>query len=306
VKLQRYPDNPILLPDLSSDWESYNVFNPSVIFHNGLFHMHYRAQGVDWVSRIGYAISQDGIHWNRLREPVLEPINSTDSRGVEDPRITEIDGRFYMCYTAYGRDFPQGGEATHSGGGILPMIAMSENLISWERIGPIVTGEDNKDHVLFPRKIGGRFAAFHRRWPDVWIAYSNDLLKWEEADMFPIYGPRDDRSWDNKSVGSNGPPIETKEGWLVIYHAYDDDHIYRFGACLLDSEDPTQVIRRPAGFIFEPQEAWELRGDVNNVVFSCANPVVSETVYVFYGGADHVIGLATCRLDDLLDFVLRG
>lgn len=160
--------------------------------------------------------------------------------------------------------------------------------------------------MLFPRKIGGRYAALHRRWPHIWLAYSNDLLTWREEDMAPIYGPRPDNSWDSKSVGSNGVPIETEEGWLLLNHGYDEDHVYRLGVLLLDLEDPTQVIGRPAEPIFWPEEIWELRGDVPNVVFSCANPVVDGTVYVYYGGADHVVGLATCQLDELLDFALHG
>ncbi len=311
MKLQRHPANPILLPDPASDWETYNVFNPSVIHHNGLFHMHYRAQGLDWVSRIGYAVSADGITWNRMRRPVLEPIDGSDSRGVEDPRITELDGRFYMCYTAYGPQF-HGDAPTHVGGGILPMIARSDNLITWERLGPIVRGEDNKDHVLFPRKIGGRYAALHRRWPRIWLAYSDDLLTWDEADMAPILGPRPepvegprtDNGWDYKSVGGNGVPIETEHGWLMLYHGYNQDHIYHIGVCLLDLDDPTKVISRPRTSIFWPEELWELRGDVPNVVFSNANPVVDGTVYVYYGGGDHVIGLATCSLADLLAFAI--
>jgi predicted GH43/DUF377 family glycosyl hydrolase len=306
MKLQRHPASPILLPDPASDWECYNVFNPAVIHHNGLFHMHYRAQGLDWVSRIGYAVSSDGLHWNRLREPVLAPLDGSDSRGVEDPRVTLLDGRFYMCYTAYGRDY-SGPQPTHAGGGITPMIAVSDNLISWTRLSAIVRGEDNKDHVLFPRKINGRYAALHRRWPNVWIAYSADLLTWPEADMAMMYGPRreDTAAWDSKSVGSNGIPIETKQGWLLLNHGYNEDHIYKFGVCLVDLDDPTKVIARPKTAIFEPQELWELRGDVPNVVFSNANPVVDGTVYIFYGGGDHVIGLATCQLADLLQFATR-
>jgi len=304
IKLERHPANPILLPDPASDWECYHVFNPGVLYHNGLFHMFYRAQGLDWVSRIGYAVSEDGVHWNRLRRPVLEPVDGTDSRGVEDPRVLEIDGMFYMTYTAYGREFHGPGEPTHAGGGILPMIARSQNLITWERLGPIVRGENNKDHVLFPRKIGGRYAALHRRWPCVWLATSDDLLAWREQDMAPIYGPREDNWWDCTSVGSNGVPIETEHGWLLLTHAYDDDHVYRLGVVLLDLDDPTRVINRPTEPIFWPEELWELRGDVPNVVFSCANPVVDGTVYVYYGGGDHVIGLATRRLDELLDFAL--
>jgi predicted GH43/DUF377 family glycosyl hydrolase len=306
MKLQRHPVNPILLPDPTSDWECYNVFNPGVIYHHGLFHMFYRAQGLDWVSRIGYAVSQDGITWNRLRRPVLEPVDGTDSRGVEDPRLTEIEGVFYMCYTAYGREFQGEGEPTHLGGGIQPMIAHSENLITWERLGPIVHGEDNKDHVLFPRRIKGRYAAFHRRHPTVWLAYSDDLIAWREADMVPVFGPRPNNDWDCKSVGSNGAPIETEHGWLVPYHGYNLDRIYCFGVCLLDLDDPTRVIRRPKARIFWPEELWELKGDVPNVVFSNANPVVNGMVYFYYGGGDHVIGLATCSLGALIDFALHA
>lgn len=305
MRLQRHPANPILLPDPRSDWETYNVFNPSVILHNGLFHMHYRAQGLDWVSRIGYAVSADGVHWNRLRRPVLEPSDGTDSRGVEDPRVTALNGTFYMCYTAYGRAF--GGEKpTHAGGGITPMIARSENLIAWERIAAIVRGEDDKDHALFPRKIKGRYAALHRRRPNVWLAYSDDLVHWREQDMVAIFGPRADNDWDSKSVGGNGAPIETEHGWLMSYHAYNNQHVYRLGVALLDLEHPERVIHRPKGFIFEPQELWELRGDVPNVVFSCANLVVGDQVYVYYGAADHVIGLATCDFAEALEYARRG
>jgi predicted GH43/DUF377 family glycosyl hydrolase len=257
------------------------------------------------VSRIGYAVSPDGVHWNRLRRPVLEPVDGTDSRGVEDPRVVELDGTFYMTYTAFGREFQGAGESTHSGGGILPMIAHSRNLVTWERLGPLVRGEDNKDHVLFPRRIRGRYCALHRRRPQVWLAYSDDLLTWHARDMVPVYDPRPG-GWDSESVGNNGVPIETKHGWLLINHGYDGDHVYRFGVCLLDLDEPNRVIRRPRDPIFWPQELWELRGDVPNVVFSGANPVVEGVVFVFYGGGDHVIGLATCTLDDLLDFALHG
>jgi predicted GH43/DUF377 family glycosyl hydrolase len=306
MKLQRHPANPILLPDPASDWETYNVFNPSVIYYNGLFHMHYRAQGLDWVSRIGYAVSIDGILWNRLRRPVLEPHDASDSRGVEDPRVTALEGRFYMCYTAYGRESASEGLPTHAGGGVLPMVAVSDNLINWETLGPIVWGEDNKDHLLFPRRINGRYIALHRRPPQVWLAESDDLVHWPAERMRPVFGPRPENGWDEKRVGGNGVPIETKQGWLMLYHGYNTEHVYRMGVCLLDLDDPGSVIRRSKEFILEPSELWELRGDVPNVVFSCANPVVDGTVYVYYGGADHVIGLATCPLNALLDFALSN
>lgn len=299
MKLQRHPDNPILHPDPTSAWETYNVFNASVIFNNGLFHMHYRAQGLDWISRIGYAVSADGVEWNRLRRPVLEPANEDEARGVEDPRVTEIDGTFYMAYTAYGKS--RVGEFS-----VTPMFARSTNLISWERLAPLVRGEDNKDHFLFPRKINNRFVAFHRRPPNIWLAESDDLIHWSPEKMRVVLGPRADNWWDHKRVGGNGPPIETPHGWLTFYHAYDDQHTYRLGVCLLDLQDPARVLHRPQEPIFEPEEIWELRGDVPRVVFSCANIRVGDKVYVYYGAADHVIGLATCDFNEVLEYARAG
>jgi beta-1,2-mannobiose phosphorylase / 1,2-beta-oligomannan phosphorylase len=306
MKFQRHPNNPILLPNPTSAWECYNVFNPGVLYHDGLFHMYYRAQGLDWISRIGYAVSPDGLHWNRLRDPLLSPGDTSEDRGLEDARVVEIEGVFYMTYTAYSSHFQGSGKPTHSGGGILPMVARSTNLLTWERLGPVVRGEDNKDHVLFPRKIGGRYAVLHRRYPKVWLAYSDDLRNWREEDMVEVYGPRPENGWDATSVGSNGPPIETPHGWVCINHAYDRNHVYHMGVVLLDLEDPSRVISRPEQSIFWPEQLWELRGDIPNVVFSCANPVVDGIVYLFYGGGDHVIGLATCSLEDLVDFSLDG
>jgi predicted GH43/DUF377 family glycosyl hydrolase len=210
-----------------------------------------------------------------------------------------------MCYTAYG-EYQGTGSPTHQGGGITPMIAVSDNLITWERLSAITYGQNNKDHVLFPRKIDNRYVALHRPWPDVWLAYSEDLIHWPEDEMKLVFSPRPEPEWDSVCVGANGVPIETKYGWLVFYHGYDKTRVYKFGICLLDLEDPGRVLHRCEESIFEPFELWELRGDVLNVVFSNANVLVDGTVYVYYGGGDHVIGLATCELDALLDFALRN
>jgi predicted GH43/DUF377 family glycosyl hydrolase len=293
MKLQRHSANPILKPVPFHEWESLNVFNCGVVHHNELFHMFYRAQGADHISRIGYALSTDGVRFNRLHQPVLSPQGEWETRGVEDPRITYLadEDRFIMAYTAY------------SPLGITPMFAESRNLITWSRLGSLVKGEDNKDHVLFPRQIGGRYVAFHRRPPAIWIAHSDDLVTWGDFDV--VMQPRSD-GWDCKRVGGGGVPIETEHGWLVLYHAYDHDHVYRLGVALLDLDDPTRVIRRPTGPVLWPEELWEILGQVRNVVFSAANPMVDGKVYVYYGGGDHVIGLATCSLDELLEYALVG
>jgi predicted GH43/DUF377 family glycosyl hydrolase len=305
MELIRHAANPVLLPDPSSTWETYNVFNPAVVYHQGEFHMLYRAQGLDWVSRIGYARSSDGIHFTRETEPVFSPQGDYEARGIEDPRVTQIDGIFYMTYTAYGNRPIPGFPATHFGGSVTPMFAQSSNLRDWERIGPLTVGEDNKDHVLFPQKIAGKFVALHRRPPQVWLARSDDLKTWPEQEMEPIFAPRPENLWDSKRVGGGGVPIRTEHGWLLLYHGYDQSHVYRLGACLLDLANPAEVINRPADFLFEPREIWELRGDVPFVVFSGANVVVDGLVYVYYGAADHVVGLATAKLDDLIEHALH-
>lgn len=146
----RHPANPILVPDPLNAWEALNVFNPAVVFYNGLFHMHYRAQGLNYVSTIGYAVSEDGVHFNRLRHPVLEPEGPYEVRGIEDPRITYLqdEKRFIMAYTAF------------SDLGITPMFAESTNLITWHRLGALVWGEENKDHLLFSKRINNQYFSF--------------------------------------------------------------------------------------------------------------------------------------------------
>ena len=291
MQLIRHPQSPLLYPNPLHRWESMNVFNPSVIHHNGLFHMHYRAQGVDFVSRIGYAVSDDGLTWNRLENPVLSPHNGRDDyRGVEDPRVTALDGKFYMTYTAFGAN------------DWFPMIAESDNLVIWRDVGPLERAK-NKDHILFPEKIRGRYAILHRRPSSIWISFSEDLKHWTDHQI--VFDPRPDNDWDSKSIGGNGVPIKTEHGWLLFYHGYGPDHIYRHSVALLDLENPAKVISRPRAFIMEPEEIWEIKGDVPNVVFSSTNLVVGDAVYFYYAGADRLIGLATGSLSDILAFAQK-
>ena len=291
--LKRHSANPVLVPNPGNDWEALNVFNCAVVYADDLFHMLYRAQGMDRVSSIGYAVSSDGISFNRLQQPVFTPQDELDELGVEDPRITYLsdEKRYIMAYTAY------------SSRGITPFFAESKNLIAWKRIAPLEVGAKSKDHVLFPGRVKGNYVTFQRRIPNIGLAFSKDLKNWK--DFKPLLAPRPGK-WDCKCIGAAGVPIQTDQGWLCIYHGYDDENIYRLGSFLLDLDDPSKVVARAEGFLIEPQEPWERKGDVPNVIFSTANPVVDGKVFVYYGGADRVIGLAACSLKELLDFTLHG
>jgi predicted GH43/DUF377 family glycosyl hydrolase len=181
-------------------------------------------------------------------------------------------------------------------------IATSTNLIHWDRLCVALPDEDNKDHALFPEKIDGRYCMFHRREPDIWICYSDDLIHW--VDHQRVFGPRP--GWEEWKVGISGPPLKTESGWLLVYHGVDQDHFYRQGVALLALDDPTRVLSRPASFVMEPREPWEFVGDVPNVVFSCATLQVGVELWVYYGGADRVIGQASCPMEQVMMFLEQG
>lgn len=177
MMLKRFIKNPILKPRKENDWESKLVFNPGAIFENGLFHLLYRAVGEDDISRIGYAVSANGYEFFRFDKPVFTPRGVAESKGCEDPRIVCLDGKFYMTYTAYSIK------------GVRVSLASTRNFIQWERLGVVLPDMENKDAVLFPEKINGRYAMLHRPMDpprSIWIAYSDDLLKWGDFK----------RSWD--------------------------------------------------------------------------------------------------------------
>ena len=287
MRLERYPCNPVLLPNPLSAWEALNVFNCAVVQHDGLFHMLYRAQDIAYRSSIGYAVSVDGLRWSRLDKPVLKFGAEYETRGVEDPRVTLLESVFYMTYTGY---------SVH---GTRASIAKSHNLIDWQRVCVALPDEDNKDHALFSDRVNGRYCMFHRREPDIWLAYSDDLVHW--TDHRRVFGPRP--GWESLKVGISGPPLRVEQGWLLVYHGVDDERVYRQGVTLLDADDPTCVLSRPAEFVLEPREPWEHVGDVPHVVFSCATLQVGEELWIYYGGADRSIGQASAPMGEVLAFL---
>jgi len=290
MRLRRYEGNPILKPKPENEWESVNVFNPAAVYDRGLFHLLYRAMGRDGISRIGYAASTDGFNFFRFDKPVFTPKRILEPRGCEDPRIVKIENRFYMTYTAYSEH------------GIRIGIATTDNFLRWERHRLKWPKTNNKNAVLFPEKIDGKYALLHRpmdKEPQgIGIAYSDNLTEW--YGQREIMAPRGKGTWESRKIGACAPPIRTEKGWLLIYHGVDEDEIYRLGAAMFSLEDPSKILYRHPEPILEPETDYEIRGEVPNVVFTCGACEVYNKYYVYYGGADRVVCVATVDKSELL------
>jgi len=294
IKLQRISQEPILLPMPGSTWEAGAVYNCAVVYEDGLIHLVYRATDInssgaegEYINNLGYAVSSDGIHFNRLRDPILVNDVEQEARGPEDPRIVQIGDIYHMMYTGFGGRFPGDYRISH---------ATSINLVNWERHG-IVLDEENKDASLFPERINGKYLLLHRRQPDIWIATSNDLKKWRDHQILMKAMPGS--NWENEKIGIAGPPIKLANCWLLIYHGVSTDLCYSLGIAKLDLKDPTKVIARQEGPILEPELDWEINGHVPNVVFSCGQVIIDNMLVVYYGAADTVIGAASVPLSKI-------
>lgn len=293
--MKRFEGNPILEPVPGHYWETRTVFNAAALYAGERVHILYRAIGDDGVSRLGYAESSNGYTIDKRHpEPVFAPSNSYENLGCEDPRLILMDGECLMTYTAY-RNHPINAFQVS-----LTKVAL-EDLLSgrwnWgERWLPF-EGIRNKNAVIFPRKIKGRYVMYSRIDPDLCVAYSEDLKSW--CDLKAVMHPRPN-SWDCLKVGAAGPPIEINEGWLFIYHGVDFDYVYRLGALLIDKDDPERILYRSEKPILEPQEGYERFGKVPNVVFSCGSVLLDDRLLVYYGGADTVLCGVEYDLGELL------
>lgn len=309
---KRSPKNPIISPEKSHPWEATATFNPAVLRIKNTTHILYRTLADDNTSFIGYASSKDGININeRLLEPIYGPREDFESKkiaggnsGCEDPRLTKIGKTIYMCYTAFDSIGP-------------PRVAITsiseknflERNWNWEK--PVLitpAGFDDKDTCIFPEKTRGQYFILHRVGNEICGDYfkSLDFKKETVRKCIRIIGARTN-TWDDSKVGISAPPMKTKYGWLLLYHGVSKAHsTYRVGAVLLDLKDPAIVIARTTDPIFEPQELYEKFGVVNNVVFPCGMAQIGKLLYIYYGGADKVVGVATMELDILLKALVRN
>lgn len=307
--LTRFEGNPIISPNPSSGWESKLTFNPGAVFLGNRVHLLYRAMGGDDTSVLGYASSEDGVHiTEKLNEPVYAPREPFEQKltqgnsGCEDPRITAIEDKLVMLYTAFdGRNSPRVA---------LTSISQSDFLQkrwTWEKprlISPPVT--DDKDACLFPEKIQGKYWFLHRFNRQIWIDSTDDLLfiskRYLSGDMLfsqTVGG------WDNDKIGIGPPPIKTDDGWLLIYHGISlADRKYRLGAALLHREDPTLVLSRLDEPILVPEQSYEESGFRPGTVFSCGAAVIGDRLFVYYGSGDQTSSVASIRTADLTDALL--
>ena len=297
--MERFSDNPILMPIEKHGWESREVFNPAAIYLDGKVHLLYRATGNDGVSRLGYASSLDGYSIKeRLPNPVFEPSAESEKDGCEDPRLTEINSQLVMAYTALR-------EYSHLQVYQIALATIAKNDFvggrwSWGPRKLPFPGIRNKDGVLFPEKISGRYVLLHRIEPDIAIAFSDDLQCW--CDMSCVMAPQSE-GWDNWKIGAGGTPIKINEGWLIIYHGVSVDRVYSLGVAVLDKEHPEHVLYRSKEHILSPKEDYERFGKVPNVVFSCGNVIIDDRFFLYYGAADSVVCVATIRMDELLALI---
>lgn len=329
--------NGVLLSKTLLGFENEGVLNPAVILHNSEVHVFYRAVAKGNFSTIGYCklnLQLELIYRSEI--PILYPQFEYEKHGVEDPRIVNIDGLFYLTYTAY------------DGINALGALALSTDLIHFEKKGlivPEITHDEfmrlavstskinekyhrfnfygkiqlnngnkicvwDKNVIFFPRRINGKLVFLHRIKPDIQIVFIDELTEltidfWGDYLMLLNDNILLTSKYDHEVsyIGGGCPPIETKEGWLLIYHGVRDTidgYIYSACACLLDLENPKIEIARLPYVLFQPEFHWERRGEVNNVCFPTGSVVIEDELHIFYGAADEQIASISINLSELL------
>ena len=302
---QRHKLNPILT---AADWPYpvNTVFNPAAtLLPDGTTLLLCRVEDRRGLSHLCAARSANGVdRWQIESQPTLMPDPDhfpEELWGIEDPRITFVPelNQYAVVYTAFTRDGP----------GVA--LAFTEDFHHFERYGVIMPPED-KDAALLPHRIGNYWALIHRPVSapsaHMWISYSADLRHWGSHKL--MMEARRGAWWDANKIGLSPPPIETAQGWLVIYHGVRQTAagaIYRLGLALFDLQTPEHCLKRGDEWIFGPEESYELQGDVGNVVFPCGYTIApdGDTIHLYYGAADTSIALATGSVGAMLDWLAQ-
>jgi len=329
----------VLLEPTKLNFENKAVLNPTCFKVGDYVHMFYRAVRKNGVSYIGYCKLKGPLKVvQRAKYPLLCPEFNYDKKGLEDPRITLLNGTYYLFYTVFDGENARAAYAISKDlknfkkqTVVTPSITYdeAEDLFLYSRIkhGRLrdqyfffesyfkdKVGEDvllwEKDVILFPEKIHGKFALLHRILPDIQIIYFNDfkdltLQYWKnylrQLSKYIVLGSK--YWYESRNIGGGATPIKTNKGWLLIYHAVEDTNsgrIYRASAALLDKKNPLKLVGRLKEPLFSPEETWERKGNIDNVVFPTGTAIFGKTLYIYYGAADKRIAVASVNLNKLL------
>ncbi len=299
--LSRHPANPILVP-AQMPFECSAVFNCGAVRFRDRVLLLLRSENLERQTEFYVATSEDGLTFDVSAEQIKYPMRAIEKQyGAHrfDMRVTPIEGTFYCYHASWINPF-----------GCCIGLAQTDDFVNFRPVGELSV-PSNRNAVLFPRKIGGRYARLER--PQnvdgsgrMWINFSPDLLYWGEAR--PLEVPV--AAWGTRKNGAGAIPIETPEGWLCIYHATAmtaSTENYYLGAMLLDREDPSKVIAAPKKFILQPEMAYECVGQVPNVVFTGgAVEMPDGKLNVYYGGADTRVCLAQTTVRRMVEFCLSA
>lgn len=295
ITIDRISSTPAISPS-GAGFASAGTFNPAAVRRNGKIVLLYRAQDSTGTSTIGYAESDDGVHFTPNDQPVFRPDAAYEKDGgVEDPRIVKFGKTYYMTYTGYNKKDAQ------------LCLATSTDLMHWQRKGillPAYKGNWNvgwtKSGAIVPRKVAGKYWMYFLgtatdKTDQMGVAYSTDLIHWTEASETPVL-PRRPGFFDSRVVEPGPTPILTKDGILLIYNGADNNLIYSTGWVLFDRDHPVKVLARSDKPIFSPKEEWEKAGQVPNVVFVEGMVRNGKDWLIYYGAADTHIGVARAKL----------
>ncbi|MFH1412494.1 MAG: pesticidal protein Cry7Aa [bacterium] len=332
----------VILAPTRKKFEAKGVLNPAVYQEGDLVHVIYRAVDKNHVSRLGYAKFEKGtkllVRWEK---PFFEPKFKYESKGTEDPRITKIKDIIYMTYVAHDGKNAQIAYAygkhlfdLKRGGIISPQIQyakagkyfrscknkLKDDYYFMESYYREYSGEDvliwEKDGLLFPEKIRGKYVLTHRILPDIQIVYFKDFKELKTKKFWIEYLKDFDQhvvlegkhGFEERHIGGGAPPIKTDDGWLMIYHGVEESNkrrVYHAAAALLDLKNPSRVLARLPYPLFSPDKDYELKGNVNNVVFPSGTAIIDNRLFIYYGAADNKIAVASIGLNYLLDELRR-
>lgn len=307
LRAVRSPNEPIIVPRTDNPhwWERNGIFNAGATEYKDQIILIYRAYDDDRISRLGLANSRDGVHFTLHDHPIIDtdPTDEFERMGIEDPRVTKVDDTYYIVHTS--ASYKKIGQASDTGPGdykpwrLRTGMHSTKDFKNFIHHGVLLPEVPAKNASLLPEKIDGNFALYYREFTErgevLKLAFTKDFTSW--TDTKEISWPaRND--WTNLKFGLGSQPIIIPQGFLVVSHGVDPTSTYRLGLMLFDREDPSKLIWH-AGPILEPEMPYEKEGYVANVVYTCGAVICGDELWIYYGGADRVMGRAVMQMKDI-------